>query len=284
MKSDSFHRSDGPCVGNDITDEVFSGIRDILLEQTGLDLAMYKDQCMKRRIASRIRACGMERCSAYVDRLRRDPDEAEILIETLAIHVSRFFRNPEVFALLEAEVLPPLIKSALQRSDQVLRIWSAGCSGGEEPYSMALLLSELAPPELNVEILASDIGSEVLQQARNGCFDPVRLSEVPQRVLDEYFKPAGSRHQLVESVRRRVRFFDQNLLTGDYPNQVDLILCRNVLIYFSREDQDRILQRFHMSLNKTGMLVLGTTESLFGSARQLFEACYGKERIFRRIP
>lgn len=284
LKSDTFHPSGGSFVGNDITDEVFSGIRDILLDQIGLDLSMYKDECMKRRIAGRVRACGMDRGSAYVDRLRRDPDEAEILLEALAIHVSHFFRNPQVFALLEAKLLPSLIGTAQGRSDKCIRIWSAGCAGGEEPYSMALLLSELAPPDLNIEILASDIGPEALKRARQGCFDSVRLSEVPPRVLQEYFKPVGSRHQLVEEIRSRVRFFEQNLLKGDFPTEIDLILCRNVLIYFSHEDQERILQRFHASLTDSGILVLGSTEGLPGSTRQLFEVLHGAERIFRRVP
>lgn len=284
MKPDSYQPAEGPFVGQDLTDEAFMQIRDVLLGQVGIDIGMYKDQCIRRRIASRVRACGLARGSSYVERLRRDPDEAAALVEALAIHVSQFFRNPVVFARLEAEVLPRLIDTAMHRPEKRLRVWSSGCAGGEEPYSIALLLHDLAPPELAVEIIASDIGDGVLQQARLGSFDPVRLLEVPRLVQQRFFRPIGRQLQLREEIRSRVEFVEHNLLRDEFPGNIDLVLCRNVLIYFERDDQERILSRFASVLTDHGILVLGTTENLLGAAGQLFEPLHMTERIFRRLP
>lgn len=278
----STYKSVAPFVGSDFSDEEFEQIRLLLLARRGFDLGMYKDQCIRRRIASRVRASGTSDAVTYLRLLEQRDDEIDALLAAVSIHVSQFFRNPRIFALLEREVLPELIRRAESRPARCLKIWSVGCAGGEEPYSLALLLDELAPEWLKVEILGTDISAPVLQLAERGCFDPLRVSEVPAPVLEKYFAPRGRGLQLCDRICHRVRFAEHNILSDETFPSADLILCRNVMIYFSREDQERILVRFAQALSPQGFLVLGNAESLVGQARREFSPQFAAERIYRR--
>jgi chemotaxis protein methyltransferase CheR len=270
-----------PFVGSSFADTEFRKVCELLLAKRRLDLSVYKDQCIKRRIASRIRARGFQQAGSYIELLARDEAEVDALLAAISIHVSQFFRNPVVFSLLEKQILPGLIQAALQRSDRQLKIWSVGCAGGEEPYSLALLLHELVPKQLRVSIIGTDISPPILQQAREACFDELRLSEVPRRVRDEYFIQETGHYRLLEPIRSMVTFSRNNILDGeDYPS-ADLILCRNVLIYFSRVEQNRILLRFASMLPAWGRLVLGCSENMLGEARGRFVASYPAERIYQ---
>lgn len=270
-----------PFVGDDFRDEDFVRIREVLRASRGFDLGMYKDRCIKRRIAARIRKLGYAGAAPYIERLKNDAAEGDALLEALSIHVSQFFRNPATFLVLERQVLPALIERVRRSGRQELRLWSAGCAGGEEPYSLALLLAELAPAGLEVVIEATDLSPAVLERARTGLFDPQRLIEMPPGVLDRYFRAEGGRYRLDETIRRMVRFSQHDLLLARPYPRVDLILCRNVLIYFSREEQDQILQRFAQALVPGGILVLGRAEALLGVSRHYFHADFPVERIYR---
>ncbi|PNU21800.1 chemotaxis protein CheR [Geothermobacter hydrogeniphilus] len=282
MTRQSTYKSAAPFVGSDFDDGEFEQIRLLLLERRGFDLGMYKDQCIRRRIASRVRASGMLSAADYLQLLQQREDEIDALLAAVSIHVSQFFRNPRIFALLEAEVLPGLIRRAETRPDRTLKVWSVGCAGGEEPYSLALLLDELAPAGLRVDILGTDISAPVLRQAAGGYFDALRVSEVPEDVLQRYFASEGRGFRVCERIRRQVRFAEHNILSDESQLSADLILCRNVMIYFSRADQDRILERFAATLTPQGVLVLGNAESLIGKAREAFSPLFAAERIYRR--
>jgi chemotaxis protein methyltransferase CheR len=271
-----------PFVGSEFPEEDFCAVRDLLLEKRGFDLAMYKDHCVKRRIATRVRALGFNSAGPYLDILRRNETELDALLAAISIHVSQFFRNPTTFAALEERILPELIRRATLSVRRELRLWSVGCAGGEEPYSLALLLDELAPRHLRVSILATDVSPPVLEQAREGLFDPVRLTEVPEAVRARYFTAEGRNYRLAEHICKMVQFQRHDILTSmEYP-AADLILCRNVLIYFSREKQEYILTRFAAALPAGGFLVLGRAETLLGEPRQLFQPECSVERIYRR--
>lgn len=272
-----------PFVGSEFPDEAFAEVRRLLLERRHFDIGMYKDRCLKRRIASRVRALGLHDPQAYLQVLQRDSAEVDALMTALTIHVSQFFRNPSMFATLERSILPALIEQVRAEGRGAVRLWSAGCSSGEEPYSLALVVAALAPTELPVQILATDLSPAILEVARAGVFDTQRLAEVPPAVRSRYFTLTESRFRLADEVRDRVRFSCHNLLTApDYP-RADLILCRNVLIYFSREEQEKILARFAAALPPGGVLVLGKAEMLLGEARNLFRVESPAERIYRRL-
>jgi chemotaxis protein methyltransferase CheR len=219
--------------------------------------------------------------AAYIHRLKDHEDEADALLAALSIHVSQFFRNPHIFALLEKEILPSLLARALTSAQRQVKIWSVGCAGGEEPYSIALLCEHQSLQGIKVSILGSDVSQPILEQARDGLFDGLRVSEVPPDVLKNYFVPEGRGYRLIERMRRKVEFCEHNVLTESAYPAADLILCRNVLIYFSRQEQDRILHQFADVLSPGGYLVLGNAENMLGSARSRFQLEFPAERIYR---
>lgn len=269
--------------GEDLSDAEFAAITAVLRDERNFDLGQYKERCIRRRIAKRLRACAANDVDDYLGRLLAETDELDALVETLSIHVSQFFRNPDTFQVLEAQVLPSLCESLRNAGRETLRIWSVGCAGGEEPYSLALLIDELAPDGLAVDILGTDISAPVLDVARQGLYELPRLAEVPPPVLEKYFTREGRRYRLVDRVRGKVRFEQQNVTTEtDYP-AVDLILCRNLLIYFSRSEQEKILSRFAQCLSPFGVMVLGRAETLVGAMRQRFHSKYPVERIYHRV-
>ncbi len=273
-----------PFVGADFRDEDFQEVVNILQSRRAFDLGSYKDRCIKRRIASRVRARGLTDSAHYVELLDNDNDELDALLAVLTIHVSQFFRNPSTYRVLEEKILPELIARARSRQEQQLRVWSVGCAGGEEPYSLALLLHELDPAGLQLSIFGSDVSEPILARAEKGEYDAQRLAEVPDVVRDRYFERLeGTRFRLKQDIRQMVSFSKHDVLTDlDYP-PADLILCRNVMIYFSREEQSKILARFARSLGPDSFLVLGRAETLVGTARHLFRSEYPVERIYRCI-
>jgi chemotaxis protein methyltransferase CheR len=284
MSDETMKQSTKPFVGADFLDADFAKISELLLLRRAFDLGSYKDRCIKRRIAGRVRARGCLDSAAYVELLRSDDDEMDALLAILTIHVSQFFRNPSTFRELEKNVLPELLERKRRNGETELRIWSVGCSSGEEPYSIALLLQEQSLARVDVSILATDVSTQILTQARTGEYDAQRLAEVPTPVRKKYFEQFdGLRFRLDKKIREQVRFEHQNILADhDYP-EVDLILCRNVMIYFSREEQTKIMTRFARSLGPDGFLTLGRAETMTGAVRPLYQTECSAERIYRCI-
>jgi chemotaxis protein methyltransferase CheR len=271
-----------PLIGEELPDAAFEAIIEQLRSRRQFDLGAYKDRCIRRRIAKRLRASGAADIDGYLTLLAGDEGELDALLATLSIHVSQFFRNPDTFQALESHVLPDLCRRARAAGRKALRLWSVGCAGGEEPYSLAMLVDELAPAGLDMSILATDISAPVLEAARAARFEPARLAEVPPPVLARYFTEDGGSYLLHERVRAMVRFERHNIMTAAEFPAADLVLCRNVLIYFTREEQARILARFAAALPEGGALVLGRAETLVGQERRLFRAEFPTERIYRR--
>lgn len=272
----------GPFVAGDLSDQAYALIGEILQEQQGFILAGYKDLCIKRRIAARIRSLGFHDPQAYIDSLQDNPAEQEKLLAALTIHVSQFFRNPSTYAVLEQRVLPELLQRARQGKSK-LRVWSVGCAGGEEPYSVALLCRELMREGDLLSIVATDLSAEVLQQAKQGNYAANRVVEVPGEALQNYFTQNGEFFQLCESIRQAVRFFRHDLICDPPFYRADLILCRNVLIYFSREQQQLILQQLTETLLPGGYLVLGRAETLVPACREFYRCIDPAERIYQRL-
>lgn len=271
-----------PLTGDDLPDAAFEVIIEQLRLRRQFDLGAYKDRCIRRRIAKRLRNSGAPDVAGYLALLANGDSELDALLATLSIHVSHFFRDPETFAVLERQILPDLFRLVRASGLNELRLWSVGCATGEEPYSLALLIDELAPAGLKVDILATDVSEPVLESARAALYEPARLAEVPPPVLTRYFTAEGERYRLSERVRAMVRFERHDVMTAAEFPAVDLILCRNLLIYFTREEQVRILTRFATALPEGGALVLGHTEMLAGVDRSLFRVEFPTERIYRR--
>lgn len=275
-----------PCnellVGSEIPERQFQKVRTLLLARRGFDLGNYKAACIRRRIAARIRALGFNDAEPYIAVLRQGGEEIDALLEALTIHVSQFFRNPSVFAFLRQTVLPELLRRARAAGRKEVRLWSVGCAGGEEAFSLALLLEELPTEDMHIDILGTDVSQGALEAARKGLFPPQKLEEVPPGLLERHFSAEGKFFRLNRSVRERVRFENHDILSApEYP-AADLILCRNVLIYFSGREQEKIQRRFAAALEPRGFLVLGRAETLLGSSRQLFSVECSTERVYRR--
>jgi len=278
----SLHTRPAPFVGSEFPDREFEELCRFLRDTQGFDLGLYKDRCIKRRIAIRVRALGLDNAADYLRVLHRDAAEAEALLSALTIHVSQFFRNPSTFALLEKQVLPELFRRAGSGGRGRLRLWSVGCAGGEEPYSLALLCNDLTVAGVSVSILGTDVSAKILDQARKGIFEAQRLVEVSPGVRERYFSLEGRHYRLAEHVRNLVMFKQHNIMASQEYPRTDFIMCRNVLIYFSRAEQERILARFAGALPAGGILVLGRSETLLGESRELFDVESLSERIYRR--
>lgn len=268
--------------GDDLSDAELMAITKLLRERCQFDLGQYKDRCIRRRIAKRLRVCQVDDFASYLERLEMDRDELATLLATISIHVSQFFRNPDTYRILEQKVLPDLCRRARAAGRTKLTLWSAGCASGEEPYSLAMLVDDLATTDLDIHILATDISKPVLETARFGLFDAARLKEVPPAVIEKYFRVENGHYQLIERIRDKVEFLQHNIMTAsDYP-AADLILCRNVLIYFTRSEQERILSRFAAALPEHGALILGRSETITGNTRRYYQSEFPAERVYRR--
>ncbi|HKL26816.1 MAG TPA: protein-glutamate O-methyltransferase CheR [Desulfuromonadales bacterium] len=268
--------------GDSLGDQELQALLALLAEKRQFRLDNYKDRCIRRRIAKRLRAAGVTDLQDYLVRLANDDDELDALLATLSIHVSRFFRNPDTFRIIEQRVLPELCRRAWEDGRTHLRFWSVGCAGGEEPYSLALLIDELRPQGLQVDILGTDVSPVILKAARQGLYRRERLTEVPAAILDQYFSAEGDAFRLEPRIRGMVRFERHNLMAAGPLPAADMILCRNVLIYFSRSEQARVLAQFSDVLPVGGVLVLGRSEALSGDIRRCFYPEFPVERIYRR--
>ena len=253
--------------------------------ESGFRCASYKDKCLRRRIAVRMRAKGAFTANEYAGVLDTDPREYERLLRSLTVNVTKFFRNAETYHAIEKKVIPELWDS----SSNGLKIWSAGCASGEEPYSIAILMHKHARETKNpdrlqtIDILATDIDREVLGEAERAFYAESALVETPRSLRDSYFPQIAGLRTMIPEVRKLVRFQNDDLLSFNPPmTDIDLIVCRNVIIYFEREAQDRLFAEFHRVLAPGGFLVLGKVETLLGDARSLFEAVNARERIFRK--
>lgn len=271
-----------PVIGHDITQSLYARVVDILHEQQNFLLSGYKNLCIRRRLATRIRAAGFKCAEAYVNFLAGDNTEQELLLSALSVHVSHFFRNPSVFKALERQVIPDLLKRT-SREKAKLRIWSVGCAYGEEPYSLALLCQQADLKPQRVSIIATDLSPDALRKARRGSFSEDRLNEVPTLMKQEYFAESGRRLQLCEHIREQVQFFRHDILVDQPFYRAELILCRNLLIYFSRQQQHQVLEKLADALLPGGYLVLGRAETMAASSRHLFNCVDPAERIYQRV-
>ena len=269
-------------MGDDLTDDEFAAITQLLRERRQFDLAQYKDRCIRRRIAKRLRSCKAADVASYLKRLEMDRDELDTLLATISIHVSQFFRNPDTYRILEQKILPDLCRRTRAAGRTELTLWSAGCASGEEPYSLALLVDDMNARDLKINILATDVSEPVLDTARIGTYEALRLKEVPPEVLNKYFHREKDHYQVIERIRNQVDFRQHNIMTASNYPPADLILCRNVMIYFTREEQERILSRFAATLPEHGALVLGRSETITGDIRRYYQSEFPVERVYRR--
>jgi chemotaxis protein methyltransferase CheR len=256
-------------------------------DDRGLDLAQYRPRYVERRVATRLNALGLHTYRQYAARLDEDPAEYHRLLDALTINVTQFFRDPSVYELFRTEVLPELLEAKAARHQRIVRVWSAGCATGEEPYSIAMaVLSEIRRSrrsEVLPTVIGTDIDRSALEKAKRGEYPLAALAHIPLPDQRQYVDVRGDHFRFKPELTKLVRFQYLNLFEAPPIRAVDVVFCRNVFIYFNREEQDRMLGSFWEALSRGGYLVLGRSERLSPALSKQFELISGRERIYRKL-
>ncbi len=235
----------------------YEGFKKSVYNLTKIDLSSYKEKQMKRRIDTLIAKNGIVGYDNYVNALQTDKELFEGFVNYLTINVSEFYRNPEQWEILDKDVFPNLIS----RYGKNLKIWSAACSTGDEPYSLVMALSRHLPLS-NIKIIATDIDKQVIAKAKVGLYNEKSIANVPSDLKQKYFTKLGMSYQISNEIKSRVEFKEHNLLKDSYPSDCHLIVCRNVLIYFTEEAKQDIYKMFNQALSSKGLLFIGSTEQI----------------------
>lgn len=267
------------------TDKEFLSLKKHIYSATTLDCDQYKDTYLQRRFAVRMRATSTHDYNDYIRFLGSHPEEYDELMRDITINVTQFYRDEFVFKAVEEEILPLLIYDKVMKGRNIIRIWSAGCSSGEEPYSLAIIMRELLGDDIDnfhLTIMGTDIDEGSIQTALTGSYLPRQVTNIPKPYLQKYFTFDGTNYQLSEEIMSMVEFKFLDLFKGSAGHNWDVIFCRNVVIYFTKEMQERLYMNFYNSLGDGGYFVMGNTESLVGDAQKAFIQVKTRERIYQK--
>ena len=228
-----------------------------VLALTKIDLNAYKEKQMRRRIDSLVTKRECKSYDEYIALLKSNKEAFDEFINFLTINVSEFYRNPEQWELMLKDYIPELI----QKYGKNLKIWSAACSTGDEPYSLVMALSKYIDIK-NIHINATDLDKQVIAQAKTGIYSEKSIEGVPDEYKKKYFTKIGQSYQISDEIKRQVTFKEHNLLRDKYLDGCHMIVCRNVLIYFTEEAKHDVYQKFADSLVDDGILFIGSTEQI----------------------
>lgn len=228
-----------------------------VFSMTSIDLNSYKEKQMKRRIDTLISKTGINEYDKYIQLLKTDKAKFEEFVNYLTINVSEFYRNADQWKIMDEQIIPELI----ERFGKKLKIWSAACSTGDEPYSLVMALSRHIPLQ-QIKIIATDIDKQVIAKAKVGLYHEKSIASVPEDYKKKYFTQIGQSYQIATEIKERVEFLEHNLLKDVYPSDCHLIVCRNVLIYFTEEAKEDIYRKFHNAIKPNGLLFIGSTEQI----------------------
>jgi len=242
----------------------YEGFKIEIYNLSGINLSFYKEKQMKRRIESLIIKNGYELFDEYIKVLKTNQKLYNEFINYLTINVSEFYRNPAQWEVLKNDIFPFLLKKFGK-----LKIWSAACSTGDEPYTLVMVLNEYVPLK-DIKVIATDIDKEALRKAKDGIYTEKSIEKLPREYLDKYFIREGSIYTIKEEVRNQVIFSQHDMLKEMYPSECDMIVCRNVLIYFTEEAKVNIYNQFNKALKKEGILFVGSTEQIIMANRYKF--------------
>lgn len=233
--------------------------------KTKIDLSLYKEKQMKRRIESLITR---HKCKDFIEFFKKMEQEKAVFdefINFMTINVSEFYRNPEQWEVMKKIVIPKLMQNKKR-----LNVWSAACSTGEEPYTLVMVLSEFMPLK-DIKILAADIDLEAMAKAKAGVYSEKSLANLPKHFISKYFTKIGNSYQISDDVKKCVQFKQMNLLNDIYPKGMDLICCRNVMIYFTDEAKEEMYKKFNGALVEGGVFFVGSTEQIISPEKYNFK-------------
>jgi chemotaxis protein methyltransferase CheR len=265
-------------LGEEISQQQIDQIEKIMLQRLGKDLGQFKKPFINRRINARMRSVGITDSSEYAKLLESDSGEPTLLFKSLSINVTEFNRDSFVWQYLASTIIPEIGKN-----NPSLKIWSAGCASGEEAYSFAILTKETINSKIS--IIATDINAEALLRAKKGQYPSANLKNLSPELIAKYFtKINDDLYQINDEIKQLVQFEHGDILSFQI-NSVNLISCRNVLIYYAKPAQELIFKKFHNILTKDGYIVIGQDETMMGvEAAKLFSCTLPRERIYKVVP
>lgn len=239
---------------------------------SGIDLNLYKEKQMKRRLTSLVEKHGFNSFMSFFYAMKTNVKLYDILIDFMTINVSEFYRNPGQWKLLENLIIPMLMLSSKKKGFDEIKIWSSACSTGDEPYTLAMVLNKYVTLK-KVKILATDIDLAAIEKAKQGIYPERSIKDLPLEYKDKYFtKLSENTYKISDEIKDCVNFKQLNLLADAYPKDNDLIVCRNVLIYFTEEAKYQVYKNFNQSLKMNGILFLGNTEQIISCAKFGFKS------------
>jgi chemotaxis methyl-accepting protein methylase len=255
-------------------------------KKLGVDFSEYRLPCLKRRIDSRVRVNHLKNYREYAEHLEHNAMERDQLIKTITIHQTEFFRDKPAWEVLQKKIIPMILQQKEAHKERRINVWSAGSSSGEEAYTLAILFSTILDQQLNhfsLKIYGTDIDKDSLEKAKIGSYSAKNMRFISSKILKNYFYFDGKDYQINETIRRLTKFQYDDLINPNLNIPMDLILCRNVLIYFNRQLQMNILEQFSKLLKEDGFLMLGKTESILCHSQTNFKVFDTKERIYQKI-
>lgn len=246
-----------------LSQDEFERFRTLIYDASGIHFSESNRSILESRLRDILRKHDLT-ISAYYALLRSNPEELKLLLDSVTTNLTRFFRNTSHFQSFEYHVIPDLLKRKRSAGDTTFRLWSAGCSTGEEPYSFAMVVKELLPPGMKAEIIASDISLKSLMAGKEAFYPEARMNGVPEKYLARYFERKADGYLIKDEIRQMVRFDYHNLKFDSGLRNLDVVVCRNVIIYFDEPAQQAVIQRFWDTMNDYAYLFIGHSESLFG--------------------
>jgi chemotaxis protein methyltransferase CheR len=266
-----------------LSDADFERFRTLIYDESGIHFSESNRTILESRLKERLRIAKLDTVGEYYSFVRNDAEELKVLLDAVTTNLTRFFRNAAHWETFEKFVLPDLIAHKRAAGDRRIKIWSAGCSTGEEPYTIAMELLELLPREFQIEVLASDLSLKSVLTGQQGFYGDNRVTGVPELFLNKYFDRQEGGYQIKDSVKKLVTFDYHNLKHDSRQRNLDVIFCRNVLIYFDEAAQKVVIDRFWEAMAPHSFLFIGHSESLFGMNTQFkfiktdYATLYGKE-------
>ena len=247
-----------------LSDEHFERFRTLIYDASGIHFTTMNRSVLEGRLRERVRTSEVTSVSEYYDLIRANDGELKVLLDSVTTNLTRFFRNTAHVQTFEYYVVPELVRMKRASGSKQIQIWSAGCSTGEEPYTLAMILREILPPGFTAQIVASDLSLKSLMSGREGFYPENRVQGVPERYLTRYFEHKDGGYRVRNEIRDMVRFDYHNLKHESGLRNIDVVFCRNVLIYFDEAAQKDVVERFWGALAPTAYLFIGHSESLFG--------------------
>ena len=247
-----------------LNDEDFEKFRKTIYDESGITFSATNRPILDSRIKEILREKKIETAGEYYELIHKDHEEMKRMLDSVTTNLTRFFRNQPHFDAFEKYVIPHVLEEKKLTGDKTVRVWSAGCSTGEEPYTIAMLLKRIRPPEYDFSVTASDISLKSLMVAQQGFYAENKVDGIPQDFLAQYFTKKEGGYQVNKDLMDRVKFDYHNLKNDTGMRNLDIVFCRNVMIYFDEPAQLVVLDRFWESMAKHSYLFIGHSESLFG--------------------